>query len=578
MIRRQLPALRTLEPKLLPSLVILAGVGITMLFAASQAAAATNNGNATAAENGHPYGWLSLVPPLVAIGLAIATTRVFSSLLIGIASGALILSQGRFVDTITSTCETFLWTSLIDEEHLRVFAFTSLMGAMVGVMHASGGIHGLVDRLIIWAHNRRAAQLTCWGLGLVVFFDDYANTLLLGGTLRPLTDRLKISREKLAYLVDSTAAPVAGLAVVSTWVAGEVGYIESGLNALGQPFETSAFEVFVATIPYRFYPLLALLLVATIGMTGRDFGPMLRAERRATRGHVVEPDDALAGGLPDPPVNAPRRWELAVIPVLVCVGGIACLLWWTGDQTLPPGQPRTLLSVLGASDSFLALVYGSLAGLLVAILLSRLGGVLSMREIQQASGHGALAMLPAMVVLWLAWSLADVTGPDHLATGPYLAALVEGYLPGEWLPTVVFLLAAATAFSTGTSWGTMGILLPLVIPVTAGVLEAQGTPVDAEQPLLLASVAGVLAGAVFGDHCSPISDTTVLSSRASGCDHIAHVRTQLPYALLVGTITILFGTIPIGFGLPVWPALVLGSVAVVIAVRLIGKPLEAPTT
>jgi len=232
-------------------------------------------------------------------------------------------------------------------------------------------------------------------------------------------------------------------------------------------------------------------------------------------------------------------------------------------------------------NAYVSLVYGSLAGLLIVALLSRLQGILSFEQIGQAALSGAIRVAPALAILWLAWSLADVTGkinnldePTSLGTAKYLASLVEGQVSVAWMPTVVFLLASVVAFCTGTSWGTMGILMPLAISSTHGLLAADGAAVDINDPLLIATIGSVLAGAIFGDHCSPISDTTVLSSRASGCDHIAHVRTQLPYALLAAAIAVVFGTIPVGFGISVWPMLALSIVALVASVVILGKRAE----
>lgn len=525
------------------------------------------------------FGILSLLPPLVAIVLAIVTSRVITSLLIGVAIGALIAAGGNPLTATGGLLETYLWTSLIEPDHIRVFAFTLLMGAMVGVIHRSGGMHALVDRIIVWANDRRRGQLTCWLLGLVIFFDDYANTLLLGGTLRPMADRLRISREKLAYLVDSTSAPVAGLAIVSTWVAGEIGYIQEGLARLGPAGDgMDAFGLFVTSIPYRFYVLGALLFVGLIAWTNRDFGPMLAAERRSLRGEP--PARSFASGLEESLDHAPTttaHWHLAVVPVLVVVAAVAWLLAWTGYRNLPPDEPATWLDVLGASDSYLALVYASLAGLLAAVALSRLEGSLLWSQIRDAAWLGAQAMFPALGILWLAWSLADVTGPEHLKTAEYLGGVVGPWLSAAWIPTVVFLLSAAVAFSTGTSWGTMGILMPLVIELTAQILQRDGATITADNPILVASIAGVLAGSIFGDHCSPLSDTTVLSSRACGCDHIAHVRTQLPYAVVVATVAVVCGTLPVGYGLPVTAALALSTVALVGAAYAFGRKAEVPS-
>jgi Na+/H+ antiporter NhaC len=523
------------------------------------------------------YGWLSLLPPLAAILLAVTTRRVVLSLLLGTAIGACILNHGHPTLAVASLLTEHLWSSLVNEDHVRVFAFTLLMGAMVGVIHRSGGMHGVVGALSPLARNRRSGQVTTWCLGLVVFFDDYANTLLLGGTMRPLADRLKISREKLAYLVDSTAAPVAGLALVSTWVAGEIGFIKEGFAGLPLDGVTvDGFAVFVATIPYRFYVLWALAFVPLVALLGRDFGPMLAAERRAS-GQT----DGLHSGdkrplthLPEPDRDSPRRWHVAVVPVVVLLGVTGWLLVETGAARLAAeGQAEaSWLTRFGNGDSYVALVYGSLSGLLTAVGWSRLQGDLGWRQIGAAALKGASQMWKALVILWLAWSLSAMTGKEHLGTGVYVGNLLQQSTSAAWLPTIVFVLASAVAFATGTSWGTMGILMPLVIRVSYQVLSAGDIPVGPNEPLLLATIGSVLAGAIFGDHCSPISDTTVLSSQASGCDHVAHVRTQLPYALLVGGVSIGLGTLPVGFGVNVWPLLPLGVILLAVCVRVLGRP------
>ena len=550
--------------------------------------AAAQADTATAASAGHPFGWLSLLPPLVAIFLAIATGRIVVSLLLGVFVGALISAGGDPLIAVAAAMETHLWPALADPDHLRVFAFTLLMGAMVGVMHRSGGMHGLVDRLLRWVTSRRRAHLTTWILGLVIFFDDYANTLLLGGTLRPMTDRLRISREKLAYLVDSTAAPVAGLALVSTWVAGEVGYIQAGLDQVGSAADhLDAFSMLVATLPYRFYVLWALVFVALVGWMGRDFGPMLSAERRALarRKVTANGDEAEDDELQGPDADQPRRWHLAVVPVVVLVTMIGWLLYLTGAQGLESAKGQGFsellaesekpvdvwIALLDKSDSYLALVYGSLTSLLVVAGLAVSERILSITEVRRSAWAGAQAMMPALLVLLLAWSLSDTTGSENLQTAEYLGGLIGPWLDVALMPTVVFLLAAGVAFSTGTSWGTMGILMPLAIEVTAGMLETAGHELAAGDPIFAGTVGGVLAGAIFGDHCSPISDTTVLSSRASGCDHVAHVRTQLPYALLVAAVSVVCGTLPVAYGWPVGWSLVLGTVALVVLLRVLGK-------
>ena len=551
----------------------------------------------------HPYGWLSLAPPVVAIVLAIATRRAVLSLLAGIFCGALITSGWQPFVALIDTCEVHLWPTFINPGKLRVFSFTLLMGAMIGVICRSGGMQGLIGLISPFAKTRRGGQMVTWLLGLVIFFDDYANTLLLGNTLRPLFDRLKISREKLAYLVDSTAAPVAGLALVSTWVAVEIEYVNDGLEMLGPDSPLQAVDLFLASIPYRFYVLAALLFVPLVAMTGRDFGPMLKAERRRLREDASGADGLLRAkdDIEDAP---PARWYNAVLPIALTLSVVMLLLYFTGLQGLGPaaeGETHELRDILGASKSSLALQYGSLAGLALAIVLARLQGLLSGRAVADAVAGGVKVVLPAILILWFASSMSRMTSSksfegvptqtsyefrDHrLYTGDFLTQLVlpdgsedagDGLdLTVKLLPTAVFLLAAVLSFSTGTSFGTMGILMPMVVTLAHSVLLAHQGGVTASDPILLACIGSVLAGAIFGDHCSPISDTTILSSQACGCDHIAHVVTQLPYALTVAVVVVLCGTLPIGWGVSVWLLLPLQLAGLVAVLMLAGKPVEA---
>ncbi|MFV2066965.1 MAG: Na+/H+ antiporter NhaC family protein [Pirellulales bacterium] len=610
--------------------------------------------------SGHPYGWLSLLPPVAAIVLAIATRRVVPSLLGGIVAGALVTSGGDVPRAIADTLEIHLWKTLVDEGKLRVFAFTLLMGAMVGVINRSGGMRGLVLALTPLARDRRRGQLTTWLLGLLIFFDDYANTVLLGSTLRPLCDRLKISREKLAYLVDSTAAPVAGLALISTWVAVEIEYVQDGIDNVTrvavaaapldreetaevleserrratQPASLKAIDLFVGSIPYRFYVLWSLAFVPLIAITGRDFGPMLAAERRSARGQrpATAMRDISIRDPTGPDPQTPSRWWNAVLPIVCTVVAIVWLLYTTGQAAILASEPTanpTLRDVFGAAASSFSLLWGCFAGLIVAGLLVWGQRLLTFQQLLDAAGTGARMMLPALVILWLASTLSRMTGnkpvagyesttiavgeqaagsdrsgaeaseaavepaighptgrselaaampsfdlPYRLYTGEYMGSLLGRTIPAWSLPTLVFVLASVVALSTGTSYGTMGILLPIVIPLACGILLAERGTVDPNDPILLASVAGVLAGAIFGDHCSPISDTTVLSSQSSGCQHTAHVWTQMPYALAVAGTSIVLGTLPVGLGAPAWLLLPMGIVAMAIMLRVVGRHSE----
>lgn len=546
-----------------------------------------------------PVGWLCVVPPLITIALAIASKRVVFSLLVGIASAIIILlpTQNVYRDYVGETftrqdywqyvstqfvaqfTEQHLWQSLIDSDHLRVFAFTVLLGMQVALIHRSGGMQGIVLWAKPLARSRRGGQFLTWLLGLVVFIDDYANTLLLGSTMRPITDRLKISREKLAFLVDSTAAPVSGLALVSTWVATEMSTMEEGFAGANVDIGTNTLSLFIQTIPYRFYILYALAFVFLCAVLGRDFGPMLRAERKAAESDPVAPEGHTASD------QKPRAFN-AILPIFVTVAVVVGLIALTGKASSETAAFPQLAewqdwgNIIGQGDSYLALVYGAAAGLAVILMLISVQSELRSHDIKQAAIGGAVHVFPALVILWLAWTLSTLTGEDFLATGKFLAnEISELNVPAAIMPTVIFVLASAIAFSTGTSWGTMTILMPIAIPLVYGLVanDLAGETPAPDHYLLLASVGSVLAGAIFGDHCSPISDTTILSSRSSDCDHIAHVRTQIPYAMTVGAIAIVCGTLPAGFGVPSTYLLPLGLASMIFVLLFVGRTTQPPT-
>lgn len=560
-------------------------------------------------ETGSVFGWLSLVPPIVTIVMAIATKRVFLSLITGIALGVLIVQpdfsywqalgdqpEGSVVAFTYSTAsqwfydltQTFLWSQFVDSGHLQVMIFTAVLSMQVAMIHRSGGMTGVVRLLAPFARSRRGGQLVTWLLGMIIFIDDYANTLLLGSTMRPVTDRLKISREKLAYLVDSTAAPVSALALISTWVAVELSSIQSGYEAAGEPLGTQSFSVFLATIPVRFYIIFALLMVPIVAILRRDFGPMLAAEKRAVNDEnlVSDFEDVSAG-----------HWIDALLPICVTVAIALYILCRTGAEAIAAEAANALelglpapesggalfdfALIIGNGDPYSSLVYGSIGGLLTIIALVLWRKSLTEEEIVLANYAGLKHVMPALFILWFAWTLSALTNADNLASGQYLAGLLTSransqmILPLWIFPTATFLVAGIVAFSTGTSWGTMATLFPVVIPTVITALKADTAyEFDVYHPLLIGSIGSVLAGAIFGDHCSPISDTTVLSSKASSCNHIAHVRTQMPYAILGGTVAVFLGTIPSALGAPSWLLIPLGVSVIVVVFLAIGRNAE----
>ena len=521
-------------------------------------------------------GWLSILPPLLAIALALVYRRVIPALFFGVWIGAFIaigFTPWAAFKGLLDTLNVYVLGALANESHAAIILFSLMIGGMVGIISRNGGTLGIVEWMTSWASDSKRGQVATGVLGLGIFFDDYANTLIVGNTMRPVTDRLRISREKLAYIVDSTAAPIACLAFVTTWIGYEVGLVNTAIAGI-EGFNQGAYSVFLNSIPYSFYPLLALYFVFVVANSKRDFGPMARAEKRAREtGEVLGPDAqvdeaASEGDELKPPADIPHRAYNAIIPVVVLIVTVLAGLYATGVQATADGAP--LHDIIGAADSFSSLVWGSLLGVLSAALLSMGQGLLSLEQTVEAWYEGLKSMLFAMIILVLAWSLSNIT--EVLQTADFLVSILGEALPPGVVPSLVFVLAAATAFATGSSWGTMAILMPLVVPLVWAVLVRNGMADPTHYHILYSSVSCVLAGSVWGDHCSPISDTTILSSMASGCDHIEHVRTQLPYAMSVGLIALFLGTLPAGFGVPWWIPLIVGAVLLSVLLRVFGTP------
>jgi Na+/H+ antiporter NhaC len=532
-------------------------------------------------------GWLSVVPPVIAILFALIFREVVISLFAGVWLGALFVVGFNPIEATMRAVDRFLLGALTaDADRVAIVIFSLMLGGMVGVMTRSGGALGVVEALRPYATTRRRGQVLGWFSGLAVFFDDYANMLIRGNTLRPVTDSLRISREKLAYIVDSVAAPIAVIAPISTWVGFEISLIGDSLRSAAETAQdpvvreqllagaANPFNVFLHSIPYLFYPILAMSFVLMLALTGRDFGAMHRAEQRAASGGgVFRPGAMLAASTESHDINPapgiPHRWYNAAVPILVVIMVALAGLYYTGSQDLPP-EERSIRAIIGAADPFSALLWASFSGVVTAILLAVAQRILTLPQAIEAWVGGMRAMLLAIVILVLAWGLSGVT--EALGTGAYLASALQDTLPIAALPVLVFLIAAATAFATGTSWGTMAILFPVVIPL--GVAMGAGIGFDGGEhyTILLGAISSIMAGAVFGDHASPISDTTVISSMASASDHIDHVRTQLPYALLVAVVAILVGDIPTALGMHPAISIVVGLAILYVALLFLGKP------
>lgn len=520
-------------------------------------------------------GWVSITPPILAIVIALTLRNVIPALLLGIWLGAAAIRSfapsGLFAGLLDSF-QIYVTRALANADHAAIILFSLMIGGMVGIITRNGGMASIVRLMVSRAQSAIAGQVSVWLMGVMIFFDDYSNTLVVGNTARPLTDHLRISREKLAYIVDSTAAPVVCIALITTWIGYEVGLIGDALQDIAE-IDAPAYAVFLNSIPYSFYPILAVTFVLMVAGSGRDFGPMLKAEIRARNGQVSpisgNETPAMQGDNLDPKPDIPYRAFNAFVPLLVL---IVALLW----GLYVTGEGETLTDIIGTADAYKSMMWASLLGAMTAAILSVGQGILTAHETVDAWYGGVRAMLFAMIVLVLAWALSAVT--EDLNTADYLVTILADSLPVALVPAVVFILSAVTAFTTGTSWGTMGILMPLVIPLAWAVMTVNGMTAVGDMHILYSTIACNLAGAVWGDHCSPISDTTVLSSMASGCDHIEHVRTQLPYAGLVGGTALLVGTIPGGYGLPPWISILAGAAILFTWLRLVGRRAEPRLT
>lgn len=522
-------------------------------------------------------GILSILPPLIAIILALVIRQVVLSLFAGIYIGAFLLFDYDIFGGIFRALDHFIIKSISETSHIQIIVFSMLFGGMVGVISKNGGTIGIAKLITRYAKTAKQGQISAWAMSFVMFFDDYANVLVRGNLLRPITDQLKISREKLAFIVDAGAATVASIFLISTWIGYEVGLIDQGLKLIN--WEEDAYSVFLQTIPFRFYPIFTLIFVFLVAYTGRDFGPMLHAERRArTKGEVLRKGSHPATDLTETTASfsndKPARWFNGLLPILAILVVGLYGLYSTGTQALKEAGVDSygIGDIISKSDSYSSLLWASFTGCIVAIVLSVGQRILKVVEALDAWFNGLKSMLLAMLILVLAWSIGAVT--QELNTAGYLVQILRGTISPQWLPVLTFLIAALVSFATGTSWGTMAIMMPLVIPLAHTLGLDAGLSFANLEIILHGVISSVLAGAVFGDHCSPISDTTILSSMASACDHIDHVRTQLPYAILAAVVGMFVGDIPTAYGLSPWISLPVGTMVMIGILMLIGKKVE----
>ena len=549
------------------------------------------------------YGVWTLIPPLLALLLAFLTRNVILSLFLGVLSGTwmVALVSGDLLGSITgaffNSTDYFIGT-LADRWDAGIIMQVLVIGALIALITRMGGMRAIADLVVKIAKGPRSAQITMWISSWVIFFDDYANALIIGPIMRPLCDKYRISREKLAYIVDSTAAPVAGIMLISTWIGTELVNINEGLTIAGITGVT-AYGIFIDTIPYRFYNIMALFFVFATAFLLRDFGPMLKAEVRArTTGATINPGSEVMeteqvideekeeikenyGILKtSKKVTPPNIWN-ALIPVGVLIVS-AVVLFYTNGAAAVGAEALEGLSFFeavreaySASDASIVLFQAGLLACIVAIIMGFVEKIFTLKDGIETWAHGMKSMLFVCIVLILAWSIGSVIG--DLGTAHFLVSNLSDVLPQFIVPALIFIIAAIVSFATGTAYGTMAILLPLCIPLAAAIVGITGMEITSSgsaYAYILMCSSAVLTGAIFGDHSSPISDTSILSSMGAGCSLLDHVMTQIVYAVTVGVVVIA-GYILVGLGLNVWITLLIMAVILVLVLLFAGK--KVPT-
>ena len=495
----------------------------------------------------------ALVPPVVAIGLALITKEVYSSLFLGIFTGALLYSGFTFEKTITHIFEDGIIGVLSDRYNVGILVFLVILGAMVSLMNKAGGSAAFGRFAATKIKSRAGAQLATILLGVLIFIDDYFNCLTVGSVMRPVTDKFKVSRAKLAYLIDATAAPVCIIAPISSWAAAVTGFVEG----------EDGFSIFMRAIPYNFYAILTIVMMVGMVLMKEEFGSMGTHEKNAMNGDLYTTPGRPYDFAKEEDIVARGTVMDLLIPIISLI--ICCVIGmlYTGGFFSGTG----FVAAFSASDASVGLTLGSFFGLIITIGLYLVRRVLNFHDCMACIPEGFKAMVPAILILTFAWTLKSMT--DSLGAAVYVAGVVENSAKElmNLLPAIIFIVGCLLAFATGTSWGTFGILIPIVV----NVFE------NTNPQLMIISISACMAGAVCGDHCSPISDTTIMASAGAQCEHVNHVTTQLPYAMTVAVvsfITYIFA----GFVQSAWIALPFGILLMLLVLVIIKKMVNTVST
>ena len=477
----------------------------------------------------------ALVPPIVAIGLALITKEVYSSLFVGIFVGALFYSGFTFEGTVTHIFQGGIISVLSDSYNVGILVFLVILGAMVCLMNKAGGSAAFGRWASTHIRGSVGAQLSAVLLGILIFIDDYFNCLTVGSVMRPVTDKHNVSRAKLAYIIDATAAPVCTIASISSWAAAVTGFVE-GEDGL---------SIFVRAIPYNFYALLTIVMMISMVLMRFEFGPMAKHEANAKKGDIFTTRSAVYASAEDVAENPRGRVIDMLVPIFSLI--VCCVIGmiYTGGFF----EGADFVTAFSNSDASVGLALGSFFGIVITIVFYMIRRVLSFKEAMDCLPEGFKAMVPAILILTFAWSLKAMT--DSLGAADYVAAAMQSAAGGlmKLLPAIIFLVGCGLAFATGTSWGTFGILIPIVVAVFE----------NSNPELMIISISACMAGAVCGDHCSPISDTTIMASAGAQCDHVTHVSTQLPYAALAAAVSFVTYIVA-GFVQSAWIALPVGII------------------